>query len=125
MDAIICIAYVFRGEIMVYYKNTSRFDIRIGNKLFKSGEITGSERYIVHKGLVRVSSDSLPMRLDMSKVTVRVADKSPKVDTNGDTAAKSKSNTKNRVKKSAEKSSNLIEEDSNVETDTKLNDGGN
>lgn len=110
---------------MVYYKNTSRFDIRIGNKLFKSGEITGSERYIVHKGLVRVPSDSLSMKLDMSKVTVRVVDKSPKVDTNGDTAAKSKSNTKNRVKKSAEKSSNLIEEDSTVETDTKLNDGGN
>lgn len=39
---------------MVYYKNTSHLDIHIGNKVFKKGEVTGSDRYIVHKGLVRV-----------------------------------------------------------------------
>lgn len=110
---------------MIYYKNTSRFDIRIGNKLFKSGEVTGSERYIVHKGLVRVPGESLSMKLDMSKVTVRVADKSPKVDTNGDTIAKSKSSPKNRVKKSTEKPSGSVESDSIVETGSKLDDGGN
>jgi hypothetical protein len=40
---------------MVYYKNNSRLDIRVGDVVFKRGEITGVNRYIVHSGLTRVS----------------------------------------------------------------------
>ena len=110
---------------MVYYKNTSRFDIRIGNKLFKSGEVTGSERYIVHTGLVRVPGKDLSTKLDTSKIAVRVADKPTKVAVDGDTATKSKSNVKNRVKKSVENPSNLIDNDSIGEAGSKLDDSGN
>lgn len=40
---------------MVYYKNTSRLDIRIGDLVFKKGEVTAVDRYITHKGLMRIS----------------------------------------------------------------------
>ena len=62
---------------MVYYKNISRLDIRIGNKVFKHGEITSSDRYIVHKGLVRVDVTEHKIASDKSKEPAKAVVKGP------------------------------------------------
>ena len=65
---------------MVYYKNTSRLDIRVGDILFKRGEVTGVNRYIVHSGLTRVSISEFEAQNKGNTVVAKVtATEKPKV----------------------------------------------